>query len=79
MITIIIVHNYYYEYYAQLQVEAEIVMYADISPSSLKPSRIHCIQDIDDYRVEYAQLNKDKLEESQKALKYKTNGKDMHT
>ena len=54
-------------------------MYADINPSSLKPSRIHCIQDIDDYHVEYAQLNKDKLEESQKALEHKTNGKDMHT
>ena len=55
-------------------------MYADISPSSLKPSCIRCIQDIDDYHVEYAQLNKGKLEESQKALReHKTNGKDLHT
>ena len=56
-------------------------MYADISPSSLKPSCIRCIQDIDDYHVEYAQLmfNKGKLEDSQKALEHKTNGKDLHS
>ena len=67
---------------SQLQVGAETLVYADINPSSLKPSCIRCIQDIDNYHVEYAQLmfNKGKLEDSQKALReHKTNGKDLHT
>lgn len=51
-------------------------MYADIGPSSLKLQFIHAIQDVDDYRVEYAHLDKDKLEESQRviSLEHKTNG-----
>ena len=54
-------------------------MYADIGPSSLKLQFIHAIQDVDDYRVEYAHLNKDKLEESQRviSLEHKTNSKNI--